>query len=120
MEVIPIITSQVRQYAQYFEKVCVGFTNAADEYLAKQVEETGRYPEISFFIEINEKNNSDNILLQSNKIYTVKQALEWVRSLDFIALDQCNVWLMYWIEGGDIDLAGIVDFHKVLGGGHII
>lgn len=115
----PTITQQALQYKHYFEKVCTGFTKQGDEWVAKKAE-MGEVADFSFFVEINMKDDVDNILLQSGKFETVKQALEWVHTLDYVAQDECNVWVMFCVEDGDIDLLGVVDFYKVFTAANII
>lgn len=83
--------------------------NAVNEKMKKIKEEYRYQKDITYFIEINDKETSEQIF-QTTEFKTIQDAIDFVNNYcSFIDTENYDMWLMYFVEDGDIDyLADIV------------
>lgn len=83
--------------------------NAVNEKMKKIKEEYRYQKDITYFIEINNKETSEQIF-QTTEFKTFQDAIDFVNKYcSFIDTENYDMWLMYFVEDGDIDyLADIV------------
>ena len=83
--------------------------NAVNEKMKKIKEEYRYQKDITYFVEINDKETSEQIF-QTTEFKTIQDAIDFVKNYcSFIDTENYDMWLMYFVEDGDIDyLADIV------------
>lgn len=83
--------------------------NAVNEKMKKIKEEYRYQKDITYFIEINNKETNEQIF-QTTEFKTIQDAIDFINKYcSFIDTENYDMWLMYFVEDGDIDyLADIV------------